>query len=64
VLPTDASFQGDSLFQEAVVRFLASGGAGAEALAGRFDQAKQALDEHFTMAQIADLQWIIRIRDL
>ncbi len=54
VLPTDTSFQGDSLFQEAVVRFLKS--AFAEALAGRFDQAKEALGQHFTIAQIADMR--------
>lgn len=54
VLPSDTSFQGDSLFQEAVVRFLAS--AAAEALAGRFDQAKQKLGQHFELSQVADLR--------
>lgn len=54
VLPGDTSFQGDALFQEAVVRFLKS--SGAEALAGRFDLAKEALGQHFEMAQIADMR--------
>ena len=54
VLPADTSFQGDSLFQEAVVRFLRS--VLASALAGRMDLAKQALGEHFEIAQIADMR--------
>lgn len=54
VLITDNAFQGDSLFQECVVRFLKS--AFAEALAGRFDQAKEALGQHFTVSQIADMR--------
>lgn len=54
VLTTDTAFQGDSLFEESVVRFLKS--SLAEALAGRFDQAKEALGQYFTIAQIADMR--------
>lgn len=54
VLPTDTSVEFDSVFEESLVRNLA--GDFSEALAGRFDQARQKYGQAMDLAQIADLR--------
>lgn len=53
-LTADASVAFDSIFQEALVRNLAS--AFAEALSGRFDTAKEKLSEWMDAVQLADFR--------